>query len=85
MAGRSTLKANATPREKFIHYANIRATAAITAITNLGKLAENPTEYQFTAGDAATLTKALTDATAAMTAAFASPGKKGASGAKIIS
>jgi hypothetical protein len=84
MAGKSTLPANATPRQKFVHYANIRATAAVRAIDNLTKLSADTKAYKFEKADAEKLESYITQAVSRMAAAFASPGGSKSSAAKII-
>jgi hypothetical protein len=84
MAGRSTLSANATKRQKFAHYANIRIDAAITAIDNLAKLASNPRDYEFSKADGEKLYKTALARLDAMKAAFDNPGKPAAKAGAVI-
>lgn len=85
MAGKkSSLPANASKREKFVYYANIRAGAAVKAIENLGTLAGNPSAYEFTKADAEKLEAHINEAVKKMSAAFAKPGSGKAAAAKII-
>lgn len=80
MAGKSMLPENATDRQKFVYYANVRGKAALKAIDNLGALATNKAG---TKADVDKLEKALVAAVAGMRAKFDNPGTSAAAAGLI--